>query len=257
MRVASLQMRIIKGDKDKNISNVDSLIGNNKLDLVVLPELFSTGYFFEEKSQIELISEEIPNGDTTKKLLEIAARKECHIVGTLIEREDNKNYITSILAGPKGYIGKHRKRHLTTDELEFYTPGSESEVYEINGCKIGIVVCFEGWFPERIRELLLKGAQIICHSALIMSDKTMNIMKVRAIENNMFIVIANSISSEYFKGNNITFRGESRIYDTSGNIIIDAGKEEKIIIAEIDEKESLKRELPDCRNIIEEIKKYK
>jgi predicted amidohydrolase len=257
MKIASLQMNIIKDNKDKNLSKVELLIADNKLDLVVLPELFSTGYFYENKLQIDEISEKIPDGYTTKRLLEIAVRKNCHVVGTLVERENGTNYITSIIVGPNGYIGKHRKRHLTTDELEFYSPGTKSEVYNINGCKVGIVVCFEGWFPESMRELLLKGAQVICHSALIMSDKTMDIMRVRAIENNIFLIIANSISSETFKGNPVTFRGDSRIYDTNGNIIIEAGKEERIIIADIDEKESLRRELPDCRNIIDEIKKHK
>jgi predicted amidohydrolase len=257
MVVAALQMNIIKNDKNRNLSKVDELIGDNKIDLAVLPELFSTGYFYENRKQIEEIAEEIPNGFITQKLIEIAGKKKCYIVGTLAEKENDKLYITSILTGPEGYIGKHRKRHLTKDEYEFYSPGSESEVYEINGCKTGIVVCFEGWFPESIRDLLLKGAQVVCHSALIMSDKTMNIMRVRAIENNMFIIIANSISTEIYKDQKITFRGESRIYDTNGDIIIDAGNEEKMIMAEINEKESLKRELPDCRNIIEEIKKYR
>ena len=75
MKIASLQMDIIKNNKDKNISNVDSLIGNNKLDLVVLPELFSTGYFFESKSQIEEISEKYRKEQQPINYWKLLARK--------------------------------------------------------------------------------------------------------------------------------------------------------------------------------------
>lgn len=256
MIIGSLQMNILKKNKEANLLKVENLTDNNKVDLVVLPELFSTGYFYETSSQLWEIAEEIPNGLTTQKLIAIANKVGCHIVGTIVERENDKLYITSEIVGPSGYIGKHRKRHLTDGERAYYTSGESSDVYEVNGCKIGIVTCFEGWFPEITRELMLKGAQIICHSALITSERTFDIMKIRAIENKVYLIMSNSISTEYFKNQSITFRGDSRIIDYKGNILVNAGQEEKIILAEINEEETIIKNLDDCNDLICEIEKH-
>ena len=256
MIIGSLQMNILKNNKDENLLKVEDLIDNNKVDLIVLPELFSTGYFYDQSSQLWEIAEEIPNGLTTQKLISIANKVGCHIVGTILERENDRLYITSEIVGPSGYIGKHRKRHLTDDEVAYYSCGESSDVYEVNGCKIGIVTCFEGWFPEITRELILKGAQIICHSALITSETTFDIMRIRAIENKVYLIISNSISTENFKNKSIIFRGDSRIIDYNGNILVNAGQEEKIILAEINERETIIKNLDDCNDLIFEIKKH-
>ncbi|WP_082210259.1 nitrilase-related carbon-nitrogen hydrolase [Paenibacillus durus] len=102
----------------------------------------------------------------------------------------------------------------------------------MNGCKVGIVICFEGWFPESSRELMLKGAQIICHTALTCQERTLDIMRIRAIENKVYLILANSISTEYHNNESITFRGDSRVIDYDGNILVNAGQEEKLITAE-------------------------
>ncbi|WP_425800917.1 carbon-nitrogen hydrolase family protein [Desulfitobacterium sp. Sab5] len=256
MIISSLQMNIIKNNKDKNLLKVEELIGNNKVDLVVLPELFSTGYFYDTSSQLWEIAEEIPNGITTQKLISIAGKAGCHLVGTIVEKDNDRLFITSEIIGPSGYIGKHRKRHLTDDEVALYSCGESSDVYEINGCKIGIVTCFEGWFPEITRELILKGAQVICHSALITSERTFDIMRIRAIENKVYVIISNGINTETYKNRSITFKGDSRIIDYIGNILVNAGQEEKIILAEIHENETLIKNLDDCHDLISEIKKH-
>lgn len=256
MIVGSLQMNVLKNNKVANLLTVSKLI-NSKVDLVVLPELFSTGYFFDTRNQLMEIAEEIPNGFTTERLCEIAKEANCHLVGTIVEVENDRLYITAIVIGPSGFIGKHRKRHLTNDELNYYSCGENSDVYDINGCKIGIVICFEGWFPESSRELMLKGAQVICHSALITSERTLDIMRVRAIENKAFLIIANSISTESYKNNSLTFRGDSRVIDYTGKVLINAGKEEKLITVNIDENETISKDLEDCKDLIFEVKKHK
>lgn len=256
MIVSALQMNVIKNAKEQNLQTVSDRIGDTIVDLVVLPELFSTGYFYNDKSEILSIAEEIPNGETTKRLLQIAADKQCHIIGTIVEKEGDKLYITAVVVGPNQYIGKQRKRHLTKGELSFYTPGEESRVFTINGCKIGVVVCFDGWFPESVRELIIRGAQIVCHSALITSPKTIDIMSVRAIENKVFLVVANSISSEVYQDTVITFRGDSRIIDYDGNIVAEAGKAEQLLCAKVNETETIQKDLEDCEDILAEINKH-
>lgn len=256
MIVGALQMNVHKNDKVANLRTVSTLI-NRQADLVVLPELFSTGYFFDSKEELTEIAEEIPNGYTTEKLCEIAKEANCHLVGTIVEKENDRLYITAVVAGPSGYIGKHRKSYLTKNELNYYSRGEDSQVFDVNGCKIGIVICFEGWFPESTRELMFKGAQIICHSVLTTQERTLDIMRVRAIENKAFLIVANSISTETYQNDPITFRGESRVIDYSGKILIDAGKEETLILVNVDQSETVVKDLEDCNDIISEVRKHR
>ncbi len=256
MIIGSLQINVQKNDKIKNLNKIEKLI-NTSVDLVVMPELFSTGYFFDSEGELMEIAEEIPNGYTTKRLSEIAKISNCHLTGAIVEKENGHLYITAIVVGPSGYIGKQRKRHLTKHELKFFSCGKTSDVFDINGCKVGNIICFEGWFPESSRELMLKGAQIICHSALTCQQRTLDIMRIRAIENKVYLVFANSISTEYYNNESITFRGDSRVIDYNGNILVNAGQEEKLITVDIDEKNTITKDLDDCVDLISEVKKHR
>ncbi|MCX7747048.1 MAG: hypothetical protein N2645_09185 [Clostridia bacterium] len=256
MIIGPLQMNVIKNDKVGNLNTVEKLI-NNSVDLVVLPELFSTGYYFDTKNQLVEIAEEIPDGYTTKRLCEIAKTANCHLVGAIIEKENDQLYIAAIIAGPSGYIGKQRKRHLTNHELNFFSCGKTSHVFDIKGCKVGVVICLEGWFPESTRELMLKGAQIICHSMLTCQERTLDIMRIRAIENKAYVIVANSISTEQHHNELITFRGDSRVIHYNGNVLVNAGQEEKLITVEVDENSTIHKDLEDCKDLVSEVKKHK
>lgn len=130
-------------------------------------------------------------------------------MGAIVEEEGNKYYISAVIVGPSGYIGKHRKRHLTNEESVLLSYGMETDIYEINGCKIGVVICLEGWFPESTRELMIKGAQIVCHSMLTCQARTLDMMRIRAIENKAYVIIANSISTENHNNEFITLTRHS------------------------------------------------
>jgi predicted amidohydrolase len=256
MIIGSLQMNVVKNDKNKNLTAIAKLI-DRKVDLVVLPELFSTGYYFDTAKELAELAEEIPHGYTTRRLSEIAAKANCYLIGAIVEKESDNFYISAIITGPSGYIGKQRKRHLTNEEAKFFSCGTESAVYDINGCKIGIIICLEGWFPESARELMLKGAQIICHSALTTQQRTLDIMRVRAMENKAYVILANSISTEKHNNELITFRGDSRVVDYDGNILVNAEQEEKLITVEVAEYKAANKELEDCRDLLAEVRKHK
>jgi predicted amidohydrolase len=251
-------MNVEINEKNKNLEKVKNMIYGG-IDLLVLPELFSTGYFMNglEIETIKKYSEEIPSGYTTKKLIDIAKEKKCNILGTILEEENGEYYITSVVVNWLGYIGKHRKRHLTDTERMYYTCGEKTDIFDIGNCKVGALICFEGWFPEDSRELTLNGADIICDSALITNEKTFEIMKVRAIENRNFVAICNAVTTEVFQGEEIKFCGKSRLYDPEGNIVCSANEREEILlIAEVDVEISRNKKTPDCENIVKEAKKF-
>jgi predicted amidohydrolase len=256
MIVGAIQMDVVKSDKRRNLARVSQLIGERPVDLAVLPELFSTGYYHEDRRALIEIAEAVPDGATTRCLIEIAREKHCHLVGALVEEERGQLFITAVLVGPNGFVGKQRKRHLTRDEAAHVLPGGESLVFDVDGCKVGVVICFEGWFPESARELTLKGAQVICHSALICSPESLDVMRVRALENKAFVVVANGMQTETHRGETIRFRGESRVIDYAGNILADAGREEKMICATIDERATARKCLDDCDDLIAEIDRH-
>ncbi len=160
------------------------------------------------------------------------------------------------MVGPQGFVGQQRKRHLTREERAHYAPGEESRVFEIGGCKVGVVICFDGWFPESVRELTLRGAQIICHSALICSTTSLDIMRVRALENDAFVIVANGVQTETDHGQAVRFRGESRIIDPNGDILADASTGERLISAVIDERRTARKRLDDCDDLVAEIRSH-
>lgn len=252
MKVASLQLDVRLGDKKRNIDKIEQLI-SKPVDIVVLPELFSTGYFHKNFNELMRLSENIPDGYTTQELHRIAKKKDCYLIGAIIENDLDSLFITAVVVGPEGFVGKQRKIHLTDDEKEFYSRGENSEIFDIRGCKVGVIICFEGWFPESSRKLMVKGAQVICHSLLTCQEKSLDIIRVRAMENKTYFIVSNSISTEYKDGVPIKFRGDSRIIDYDGNILINANNEEAMIFTEIDEKAVEIKSLEDCKDLINEV----
>lgn len=257
MKIGALQLDIVKNDKEVNLNKIEKYLKEETLDLLVLPELFSTGYFYETIEEREKLAEIIPEGTTTQKLLEIAEKTKTYIVGAILEKEEKNLYITAIVVGPEGFIGKYRKRNLTSDEKKIYKRGNDSLVFEVKGVKVGVIICFEAWIPESVRELTMKGAQIVLHTALICSEKTLEILKVRAIENGSYIAVANACSTEMFEGNRFTFRGDSRIINPSGETVVNAFDKEGLISYKIKEKLEKTKKLPDSDDLLEEIRVYK
>lgn len=255
MIIGAIQLDVIGKNKAANLDKIQRLL-NQRADLVVLPELFSTGYFFDSREELIAMAEAVPGGYTTNRLCQIATEKDCHLTGAIAENDGGALYITAVMVGPQGYIGKHRKRHLTIGEAENFSRGGSSEIFDILGSKVGVLVCLEGWFPESARELMLKGAQVLCHTALTCMERTLDIMRVRAIENKAYLVVANSISTECFKGQQYKFRGESRVIDHDGNILADAGREEKLIAVEIDEKLTIDKGTEDCKSLADEARRH-
>lgn len=255
MIVAAVQFAVRKQDKPYNLEKVKSLV-NRRADLIVLPELFATGYWFASREMIAAAAEPVPGGQTTRALCEIAQSMGCRITGAVIEADGGALYITAVLAGPGGYAGKHRKRHLTEWEKQYYQCGTDSSVFSAGGCKAGLMVCLEGWYPESARELTLKGAEVICHPMLTMQQSTLDVLRVRAMENHVFIASANSCGEEVSESGTYVFRGNSRIIGVDGTILADAEAAETMVTAEIDPRAATK-DLEDCKDLLFEAYKHR
>jgi predicted amidohydrolase len=232
------------GEIKQNVNNACRILRNMEADLVVLPELFNSGYQFVSKKEAKTLAEEVPQGFTTQTLMEVAKEKAFHIVAGLPEKEGSKVFISAILVGPSGHQGTYRKSHLFFEEKLCFDPGDTGfSVHDIGMAKIGMIICFDWIFPEATRILALKGAQIICQPANLVFTLCQNAMVVRAIENRVFTITANRVGWEQRNGKKrLTFTGLSQAADPEGNRLFQlSSDQEETYIIEIDPDRALNK----------------
>jgi predicted amidohydrolase len=237
MRVGFYQFNPVFGKKDDNLNKVRSAINDVKLELLVLPEFFAIGYQFVAPEEVAELSEPIPGGRTTEFLLEISRSKNTYIAAGVAEQSGDEYYNSAVLTGPEGLIGVYRKTHLYAEEKLFFKPGDTGfRVWDTNVGRIGIMICFDWFFPESTRSLALLGAEIIAHPSNLVLPYCPDAMPLRCLENRVFAVTANRIGTENRKqGEPLTFIGQSEVITPKGRILIRAPKEEEILmVTEID-----------------------
>lgn len=233
--VASIQMNCIQGEKKFNLKIAKGLIENaiaQNARLIVLPELFSTGYLVE--SQDLLLAETIP-GPTTNMLMAIAQKANVLIAGSIIEKGEARGtvYDTAFLIGPQGLIGTYRKINLWQKENIRFARGNEYPVFSTPIGKIGMQICYEIGFPEGARILTLKGADIILFPSAFGAPRLYAwdiASRARALENGSYIVASN----RWGKEGNIEFAGHSRIIAPNGDILVEAMGQDEVLISKVD-----------------------
>jgi predicted amidohydrolase len=253
-----LQFAPIFGDIKGNVSRVLQIVSDKKADLVVLPELFSTGYQFVSKDEVSSLSEEIPAGFTTKRLVELSKDKKLYAVAGIAERDSGSFYNSAVLTGPKGFIGVYRKTHLFSEEKLWFSPGNTGfKVWDTPVGKIGIMICFDWFFPESARTLALKGADVIAHPANLVLPYCPDAMPTRCLENRVFAVTANRTGSEERGGKErLEFIGTSEIVSPGGEILYRAARDsEEFGLAELDISQARNKNLNAFNNLLEDRRK--
>jgi predicted amidohydrolase len=237
MHVGYLQFEPVFGEVKRNLDAVVSRLSGASCDLMVLPELFTTGYQFVSKAEVESLAEPVPDGPTTSRLIELARDRRMHIVAGVAERAGDRSFNAAVLVGPHGYLGTYRKAHLFFEETLFFAPGDTGfQVWDIGQARVGILVCFDWFYPEAARTLALKGADILCHPANLVLPYCPDAMVTRCLENHVFSITANRIGAEQRGGKErLTYIGQSEIISPEGNILHRAGPDrEELMILEID-----------------------
>jgi predicted amidohydrolase len=238
-----MQFSPLFGRKEENIERVINSLRGAKADLLVLPELFSTGYLFFNEEELRRSAETIPDGPTVSKFLELAKKKNTNFVLGIAERADDKLFNSSVLLTPKGDCFVYRKLHLFDREKKFFNPGDKKlEVFDIGEAKIGMMICFDWIFPEVARSLALKGADIICHPSNLILPYCQDAMVTRCIENRIFAITSNRTGTEKIgdpaeggRRVELTFTGNSQTVDPKGRILAKANAfEEKLSVIEMD-----------------------
>ncbi len=219
MRVGFIQMNPKLFEVEENAGKAERALRKLRADLVVLPELFNTGYNFKNKKEVARVAEEIPNGYTTQKLARIAKEKKMCIVAGLAEKSEGKFYNSAVAVMPDRVV-KYRKIHLFSNEKKYFSPGNLGfRVFSFNGIRIGMMICFDWFFPESARTLALRGADIIAHPANLVLPFCPEGMRTRALENGVFTITADRVGNE----RGLRFIGNSQITDPHGGVLFRAG----------------------------------
>jgi predicted amidohydrolase len=225
------------GNVPANLDKIEKALLAVEAELVVLPELCTTGYQFASADEVRSLAERIPEGETVRRLAVLCRRKGFYIAAGMAESTDDAYYNSSVLIGPEGWIGTYRKIHLFHEEKLWFAPGNLGfRVWDVGMVKIGMMVCFDWIFPESARTLALRGAEIICHPANLVLPYCPDAMITRSVENRVYCATANRIGAEERAGKSrLTFIGKSQITGVKGELLFRMDESETgFRIADID-----------------------
>lgn len=217
------------GDKKENFTRIQELLKDLNADLIVLPELFATGYAFTSRKEVESLAES-DQGETAKFLQNLSQQTKAVIVGGFIECSEGKYYNSAMIVDESGVQGIYRKIHLFNKEKLWFDPGDEGfKVFKVKGMKIGVMICFDWIFPESMRTLALNNAEIVAHPANLVLPYCQRAMITRSLENHIYAITANRIGIEKRGDDEFNFTGGSQITSLNGDLLSSAPKNAEFV----------------------------
>jgi predicted amidohydrolase len=166
VKVACCQLAPKVGYKQNNLDKTADFIlraAKDGAQIIVLPELCSSGYVFESRAEAVSLADAYDDGETTTLWQGLAKDLGVYIVGGFAERSAATLFNSAAVIGPRGRMGLFRKVHLWGDENLFFSPGDLGfPVFATEFGTIGVGICYDGWFPEFYRTCARKGAELIC-----------------------------------------------------------------------------------------------
>ena len=234
LKILSYQGTPYSTDIKKNLDVVEETAlaaSTLNIDVLVFPELFVTGYNIGE--QVKVLAQPL-DGEICRTLQRIASQKSVSIIIGFPERGGDSIFNSAIAIDKHGQIvGHHRKVFLFGDqEKALFAPGGNFTTFNINGYQCGISICYDIEFPEAIRELAKKGAQIIFNPTANMFpyvEIPKTLARARALENGVVVVYSNLCGEE----NGLRYTGLSAIISPEGIDLARAGEEPAILISDI------------------------
>lgn len=224
LMIACCQLRLQVGDVEGNHRRIEEAVeraAGRSAKLVVLPELAATGYAFRDLDEAKTLAEPVP-GPTTRAWQRLAATHHVTIVGGLCERgSDEMLYNTAVIVDATGISATYRKVHLWDTEKEIFTPGRhEPPVVDVDGHRVGLMICYDVEFPEWVRLPALAGAELLCvpvnwpQLPRPRGERPAEIVRVQASAsvNRMFIAVCDRTGQEH----GIDWVGGSVIIDPDG-----------------------------------------
>ncbi|GAB7054423.1 MULTISPECIES: carbon-nitrogen family hydrolase [Paenibacillus] len=236
MKVASIQLEIKDSEtKEQRIERADGLLDQAKgSDLIVLPEIWATGYFSFDRYKAEA---EPMDGPFVKRFSAKAKEMNAYLfAGSFVEKDGDKYYNTSVLFDRTGAIvGTYRKIHLFrygSLEGELLTRGEDIGVYDTEFGRVGLTTCYDLRFPELYRKQVDAGAKLLLVTSAWPHSRLAHwqlFNSARALENQCFLISCNCVGTT----RNVFMGGHSRVVDPWGTVVASGGEHETIVKTEI------------------------
>lgn len=236
MKIALIQTTLTWENPAANRSHFEQKMNSitEKVDLIVLPEMFSSGFTMNPKNVAETM-----NGETITWLQHLAKAKNCAITGSLVIEENSNYYNRLVFVLPNGAIKTYDKRHLFTmaGEDQFYTAGNDKILIEYQGFKICPLVCYDLRFPVFSRNV--ENYDVLLYVANWPKPRVNAwdiLLKARAVENMSYVIGVNRIGID---GNNHEYVGHSQAVDFLGNYLLEPQETEGVFIVNLDKEKLL------------------
>ncbi|MCY1635849.1 carbon-nitrogen hydrolase family protein [Marinifilum sp. D737] len=225
-------------ERDANLLHAQKIIDElEAVDLIVLPELFTSGYSRETFEQLGELAEDV-NGKSFQFFSDVAQKRNCYICYGFPQKKEDAFFISQALVNPKGkleaiYSKQHTAQFGNSMEKEYFQKGENTISFEINGVKISIIICYDIRFPELTRTLALDHEiDFLIHPVAFYKDNSFpswhHFVITRALENQIYMLSLNRAGEEY--GNSI-FCPPWIDYHTSPTVL---NEKEDLIIDEIE-----------------------
>jgi omega-amidase len=234
MRVVCCQTDIVWEDRAANLARVADLLATNPPaagSLVVLPEMFSTGF----SMNLECVAEG-QDGDTHRFLADAARKYVAYVLGGLVTvAEDGRGRNESVVYGPDGTeVARYQKiRPFCFGERDRFAAGERITRFELGGARVASFICYDLRFPELFRAAARQGTDVfvvIANWPVARIGHWVTLLQARAIENQAYVVGVNRVGDDPKLHHN----GRSLVVAPGGEILLDCGEEETIRSVEID-----------------------
>jgi predicted amidohydrolase len=227
LTITIIQPNLVWEDKKANLDmlakKIDSI--QEKTEVVILPEMFSTGF----SMQANLLAETM-QGETIEWMKKIAFSKKIILTGSVIIEEEGRFYNRLIWMLPNGEYGVYNKRHLFAyaNEHNHYSGGNKRLIASVKGWKINLQVCYDLRFPIWSRQQSAGEYDVLIYVANWPEKRSTawkTLLQARAIENQCYVVGVNRVGED---GNQVYHSGDSMIVDPAGEILYHKANEEDI-----------------------------
>ncbi len=222
-----IQPNLVWENKKANLEMFAEKINSikEKTEVVILPEMFSTGFSMKP----ELLAEKM-DGETIEWMKKIASSKKIILTGSVIIEEDGKYYNRLIWMLPNGEYGVYDKRHLFAyaDEHKYYSAGNKRLIARVKGWKINLQVCYDLRFPIWSRQQSANEFDVLIYVANWPERRSTawkTLLQARAIENQCYVIGVNRVGTD---GNKFYHSGDSMIIDPIGEIVYHKANEEDV-----------------------------